>query len=203
MKVERRKNKKEIIAVIIAIIVAVIMLIILINALTREKFELTNWQKQDLANIFPQEHIDKIYFYKGGLFSIGSTKTLCNSIYIDEDYKINDSGLLVHEVMHTWQARKGCLTKEIIPSLYAQFSSYLTEGSRNYAYYYSINESIENLNPEQEASIVEDFYKTSLANRSEFNNFYTLCRECNDSNLTSYEINKIADNAREIFEKYL
>lgn len=180
----------------------------LINVLTREKFQLDDKQKETLLIFFPSEHINNIHFYKGGTFSLGSTRVICDSIYFrdkDERDKLFFNSpddylslnLLVHEVTHTWQARKGCFSMSF-SALYSQFKSFLTHGTRNHAYLYSLNADIKDLNPEQEASIVDNFYLLTFTNLTEFRTFCTDCG--NTINETTFEILK--NKTKNILEKY-
>ena len=149
------KNKKiKIFLEIIFGIIALLILAVIINSLTRTKIELTSSQKSDLALFFPNDLINNLTVYKGGLISIGASKAIGNNIYLNEK-DLNDTSMLIHEATHSYQ--KGGVG-EMISSIYVQFVSYLTHGTRHYAYYYSINDSVENFNSEQEASLVQDFY---------------------------------------------
>ena len=184
------------------------MLILLINILIRERFQLKEKQRETLLLFFPEEHINRISFYKRGVFSIGSTKVLCNSIYFrDKSYwdkrfftQPNSEfslSLLVHGTTHTWQSRKGCL-KMISSSLYNQFKSFLKYGSRSYAYYYSLEDNAEDLNVEQEASIVQDFYLASFTDMEEIG---FICQDC-PYPITETALEKLKIKTERIIEKY-
>ena len=206
-KKTKRKKWKRIIFLVLIGIITLISVILLVNILIREKFELTKKQKETLIIFFPEEHISHLSFYKGGLFSVGSTKVICSSIYFrDKSYwdkfffnepnNKHSLELLVHEVTHTWQARKGCF-KMSFSAVYHQFTSFLKYGSRNYAYHYSLDDNIEDLNPEQEASIIQDFYSLAFQNLSRL----VLCKDCPDPiDKTTFE--KMKNKAEKIIEKY-
>lgn len=159
------KFTKEGVLKIADIVFIAIVILMVLNGLSRKEIVLDEGQKQALSKIFPESHINKITFWKGGLVSIGSTKTLCNSIYFKKNDEIT-SNLLIHETTHTWQSKtfSDC-AKMTASSLYNQLAAFLKHGSRNYAYYYSLG-SLENLNAEQEASIIEDYYLLKYQNAS-------------------------------------
>lgn len=159
---------KERVLKIINIIFIIIVILIMLNGLLRKEIVLEDGQKKELSKIFPESYINKITFWKGGLASIGSTKVLCSSIYFNENYEITNN-LLVHESVHTWQSKtfSNCI-KMTSSSLFNQFAAFLRHGSRSYAYDYEINslENLNDLNAEQEASIVEDYYLLKYQNAS-------------------------------------
>jgi hypothetical protein len=158
----------RILSIIIIILLVLILLTIILNLILRKEVAISNNQIENLKKIFPKEHIENIKLFKGGLFSIGSTKVICKSIYFEDSglgsYFFNNPEsnesivLLVHETAHTYQAitLDKCI-KMISSSLYNQFIAYLKYGSRNYAYYYNIK-SEKDFNPEEEASIIEDYF---------------------------------------------
>ena len=190
------KFSKERALKIINIVFIIILILILINALSRTEVELTEEQISTLEKIFPESHIEKIKIYKGGLLSIGTAKTLCNSIYFHKKEEI-PTYLLVHETAHTYQFQtpSNCL-KLSISSLYLQFTSFLESWDRTLIYDYSLNQKP--LNVEQEASKIEDFYylKYEQGDLSS-----TGCLDCEE-----YEYDKVItvleSETQRILEKY-
>jgi len=179
MKKRKIKNKAKnrflrILLIVLITIIILVLLVIILNLILRKEVSLSNNQIENLNKIFPKEHIKDIRLYEKGLFSIGSTKTIYKSIYFENTglgkyfFENPDSNksiiLLVHETVHTYQSRNsfGCIKMSIL-SLCSQFIAYLKYGSRNYAYYYRID-SDTNLNPEQEASIIEDYFNLKFVN---------------------------------------
>ena len=207
MKKDKKKRIKRFLLTIFLIIILIIVLFFIINNILRKEVSISNNQIENLNKIFPNEHINNIKLYKGGLFSIGSTKVICKSIYFEnsdlgtyffEDQDSNESlVLLVHETTHTYQARTPikCI-KMTFSSLYNQFFAYLKHGSRNFAYYYNISE--ENYNPEQEASIIEDYFFLKLMNG---NIIQTSCYDC-DVYEKEELVNILEIKKSKILEKY-
>ena len=187
------KNRRQII-ISIAVLFGIIILFFMVNFLARKDFKLTENQKNDLEIFYPDNHLDSISFYRGGLLSIGSTKVVCNSIYFNNEPS-ND--LLVHEVMHTWQSRNGCI-KMIASSLFNQFKSYLKYGERNQAYFYSINDNSSEFNVEQEATLVQDFYIAAFSNKS---SYFLFCEDC-PNEIDNETLIKFAGKSIEILKKY-
>ncbi|PIN93897.1 hypothetical protein COU54_01210 [Candidatus Pacearchaeota archaeon CG10_big_fil_rev_8_21_14_0_10_31_24] len=225
------KKKRQIIKILAYITLFLILLLILlifINILLRNEILLTSYQKDSLKNIFPQNHIESVRFYEGGLLSIGSTKTICKSIYILPNEKgkhiINNPEseeailLIVHEVTHTFQGKRidSCI-KMSLSSLYAQFRAFLKYGSRNYAYYYPLNLSFDIFNrkyfynPEQEASIIEDYYYLKFLDGNLSN---TNCYDCSknssgdiscfscDNYSKKYVLDNLENISLDILDKY-
>ena len=147
-----------------------------------------------MALFFPNDLINNLTVYKGGLISIGASKAIGNNIYLNEK-DLNDTSMLIHEATHSYQ--KGGVG-EMISSIYVQFVSYLTHGTRHYAYYYSINDSVENFNSEQEASLVQDFYVVAFTNSSKFKMY---CIDC-ETHLSNSTIKILEEKARAILNKY-
>lgn len=188
--------------IIIGCIYLAISFSVIMNELTREKIILDEHQFNSLKYFFSAEHIGNVSFYKGGLFSIGASKALCNSVYINPRanpyFALNESsamsiGLLIHETMHTWQARKGCL-RMITLSLGAEYWSFFSTGEIANAYYYSISQS--KFNMEQEANIPRDLFL--ILNEDSFIIHCTDCQEV----LSEAELDKIYNLSREVILKY-
>jgi len=199
---KKRENYTWVYAVIL-----LLLFLVSLNIRMRERIYLDDFQKNVLLNFFSEEHIDSIKFYRGGMVSLGSTRVLCNNIYFNprtssyffEDNISSDSlSFLVHETTHTFQSRKSCLSV-VVSSLSNQLFAYFKHGSRNYAYLYSINESLENFNVEQEASLVEDYFQLSFADENQ--TIYINCLNCD--NYTSEELFFIfKERFNEIILKY-
>lgn len=206
MKKSKKKRIKKIILIIILITIILIIVFFIVNAFLREKVILKEKDLDELKKIFPENRLSDIKVYKKGLISIGVSKTFCKSIYInvkdspnflkDENYN-NDILLLVHETTHTYQSKTIPLCiKTGISSIYNNLISYLRYGSRHYAYVYNLSE--ENYNPEQEASIIEDYFYLNFQNGD---SSYIICGDC--SNISDYELIKYLELKKSsILEKY-
>jgi hypothetical protein len=110
-----------------------------------------------------------------GLFGFGGAPfTYCNTIYIPAgrlppaehpDYEDALIDLLAHEVHHVWQYQNGG-ADYMSDSLVNQFAAHLKTGTRNGAYDFErgINEgkTWAQLNPEQQAYLIEKSYKQGL-----------------------------------------
>ena len=189
----------------ILIILGIILFLTILNYFLREEFYLNEEEERALLEFFPKEHLNKITLYEGGVISWGASKIFFNNVYInprtDPQFanrsSIASQSLLVHEAMHTWQSRKGGYIKMDIEALYYQFISFLKYGSRNYAYLYSINQSIESLHVEQEAELVDDYFSLKY----EPGKFYIFCTDC--ENLSIDDLIPIYDvKVKEIFDRY-
>ncbi|MSS74497.1 hypothetical protein EXS72_02550 [Candidatus Pacearchaeota archaeon] len=201
----KKKRWKQATYYSILIILGIIIFLTILNYFLREEFYLNHEEKQALLEFFPEEHLNKINWYNGGVISWGASKIFFNNVYINprttpqfaNRSSIESQSLLVHETMHTWQSRKGGYIKMDIEALYYQFISFLKYGSRNYAYIYSINQSIDSLNVEQEAELVDDYFSLKY----ETEEFYIRCIDC--ENLSIEEIIPIYDiKVKEIFARY-
>lgn len=101
--------------------------------------------------------------------------TIGNTIYIPEgwldpnsaNYQTNRNDLLVHEAAHSWQYQNGG-TDYIGESLWNQFKGWATGGDRNAAYEFEQpikdGKSWAELNPEQQAHLIEEAYHQGLFN---------------------------------------
>jgi hypothetical protein len=70
---------------------------------------------------------------------------------------------LIHELTHVWQGHHSQFAWEyMINSLVAQGHAILTEGNRNRAYDYKPGEPWDDYNVEQQASIVEDWFRNGM-----------------------------------------
>jgi hypothetical protein len=89
-------------------------------------------------------------------------RTVGNNIYIPPRFTVSDAYMaqtLIHELTHVWQYQHGG-THYISESLAAQIGAALSSGSRNAAYVYSIQagQSFFDFSPEQQGSIVENYF---------------------------------------------
>jgi len=113
---------------------------------------------------------DKVAIAAGSVGSAGSTRTIGNTIYMEDDeFQDNTSTLtpeglntLIHELGHVWQYQHGGL--EYIPNaLTAQAESTITTGDRNDAYNWrrAVGQQKEwkDWNAEQQAMAMEDYFK--------------------------------------------
>lgn len=194
MKKRKIKTKKALFIALIVILIIILFLFIILNIILRKEIQLKNNDINTLEKIFPREHLENIKIYEKGLFSIGSTKAICKSIYFEDPYSDESISLLVHETVHTYQAKTltRCI-KMSVSSLYNQFIAFLKYGSRNFAYYYSIDKI--SYNPEQEAAIIEDYFYLKFLNR-DISNIY--CSDCQD-----YKKEEVIKNLETIVKKIL
>jgi hypothetical protein len=101
-----------------------------------------------------------------GLNNLMAPHTVGNTIYLPKDsYKNGGTNLLVHEAAHSWQYQNGG-TDYIGASLWNQLKGSLSSGSRNEAYEYDepikAGKSWAQLNPEQQASVLDTAYSRGL-----------------------------------------
>lgn len=123
--------------------------------------------------------------------------TIGNTIYIpegwlnpnDPNYQSQRNELLVHEAAHTWQYQNGG-TDYIGESLWNQAIGALTGGSRDAAYNYeqpiSQGKSWAELNPEQQAHLLDEAYSRGL-----FDNPNAQFVTADGTNITAYVRNAI------------
>ena len=116
-----------------------------------------------------------IKIVRNSMISTGASKTLGNSMYLEDDWGgavFNDSAaepltltslgrqLLIHEMGHVWQYQNGGLAY-VGDSLWAQLKASLGSGSRNGAYEWRPNHDAgvdwADWNPEQQAQAIEDY----------------------------------------------
>jgi Domain of unknown function (DUF4157) len=99
---------------------------------------------------------------------ISAPTTLGNNIRIAPGYRL-DSSTLIHELTHIWQFQNHGLSY-ISDSLVHQLAGILGSGDRNAAYSYTIipGRPFANYTAEQQAMIVEDFYRQP-SKRSDLN----------------------------------
>ena len=98
-------------------------------------------------------------------------------IAFDEDYDDYHKEVLIHELTHVWQGHHGLVSWDfMVQSLTCQAKAIgkalFTRGtplkdSRNAAYVYTPGKLFQDYNVEQQAIIVEDWYKYQRAGRSE------------------------------------
>jgi hypothetical protein len=113
---------------------------------------------------------DKVSITAGSVGSTGSTRTIGNTIYMEDDEfqgstsELTADGLntLIHELGHVWQYQHGGL--DYIPNaLKAQLESTIVTGDRNDAYDWrravKNNREWKDWNAEQQAEAMEDYFK--------------------------------------------
>ncbi|HEU5383681.1 MAG TPA: DUF4157 domain-containing protein [Ktedonobacteraceae bacterium] len=139
------------------------------NALTTQSRGLTPEEITYAREIF-RDSLDysAIRITKHSMFSAGASRTIGNTINLEDEYydgdtmNLTDSGkfTLIHEMGHVWQYQHGGLTY-IPESLIAQFRASRGAGSRNAAYDWraAITAGIpwERWNPEQQAEAIEEY----------------------------------------------
>lgn len=221
-KKSEQKSKKisKILRFILLGLLILIMLLVVLNSILRKPLQISEENYKALKTIFPEEHINKIKIYQGGLISVGSTRTLCNAIYFPSysSFAQNQSSkesirLLVHEAVHTYQSESSC-ARTLFSSLYSQLRAGIKYNNRNYAYYYPLDlecnlynsEGGGYLNAEQEATIIEDYFYIKYQNGSKSGIF---CYDCNGTNYFScgnyskdFLIDKLGNLTSEILGKY-
>jgi hypothetical protein len=105
---------------------------------------------------------------RGGAAALGASRTIGDTIYLQDGEFAGSCGLdldpdsttLIHELTHVWQFQHGGASY-IAGALSAQLGSVLTTGERDAAYDYTAllerGTPWESWNPEQQASLVEDY----------------------------------------------
>lgn len=89
-------------------------------------------------------------------------RTVGNNIYIPRNFTIANAEIaqtLIHELTHVWQYQHGG-TSYISISLSSQIAAGIGRGNRNFAYDYQLagGESFFDFSPEQQGSIVENYF---------------------------------------------
>lgn len=89
-------------------------------------------------------------------------RTVGNNIYVPDGFTIRNAGMaqtLIHELTHVWQYQHSG-TSYISVSLGRQIVAAIRRGSRNFAYQYTIgpSQSFFDFRPEQQGSIVENYF---------------------------------------------
>jgi hypothetical protein len=70
----------------------------------------------------------------------------------------------IHELTHVWQGHHSSFAwAYMIESMVAQGHAIITQGNRNRAYDYTPGEPWENYNVEQQALIVQDWYRNGMS----------------------------------------
>jgi peptidoglycan hydrolase-like protein with peptidoglycan-binding domain len=115
---------------------------------------------------------DKVSIAAGSLGSVGASRTLGNTICMeDENFEdntssLNDKGLgtLIHELGHVWQYQHGGVAY-IPDALGAQAESAVTTGERSGAYVWRTalqeGKEWEDWNAEQQAQAMEDYFRAT------------------------------------------
>lgn len=148
---------------------------------------------QDEVNTLKGVYGDKIDYSKirikegsSGLNEFLAPHTIGNTIYLPKssEGKYNPKELLVHEAAHVWQNQNGG-TDYIADSLVSQVKGFLSGGDRNAAYEYDKpiqqGKSWKELNPEQQAHLIEDAYNNNI-----FSNPNAVMRDKNGNDITAY-----------------
>jgi hypothetical protein len=79
---------------------------------------------------------------------------------------------LIHELTHVWQGHHSLIAWEyMVDSLLAQGHAILTEGNRNRAYDYKPGKVWNDYNVEQQANIVEDWFRNGMRPEDELFNY--------------------------------
>ncbi|MEO6589950.1 MAG: hypothetical protein ABIP06_11665 [Pyrinomonadaceae bacterium] len=138
--------------------------------------ELTNQEISELKKVYG-DSIDysQIHVKEGnlGLANGLAPHTIGNTIYIPEgwldpnsaNYRKDHNELFAHETAHVWQYQNGG-TDYIGESLWNQFKGWASGGSRDDAYNFGkavdAGKSWADLNPEQQAALMEESYRDGL-----------------------------------------
>lgn len=141
------------------------------DKIARRQRRLTDEEKTIARGVF-HDSIDysKVVITRNSMFSVGSTKTIGNKIHFlyDSEFKgdtmeLSGEGMqtLIHELGHVWQYQNGGIAY-IPKALWAQYQATRKTGDRDAAYewldaHYA-NKPWEKWNPEQQASLAEDYY---------------------------------------------
>jgi hypothetical protein len=79
---------------------------------------------------------------------------------ISSDYKRKTRNIFIHELVHVWQGQHSKIPGSYQASSFlGQIWSLITTGERKSAYQYKAGESWDSYNVEQQAKIVEDWFK--------------------------------------------
>ena len=132
---------------------------------------LTGYERSQARKIY-QDSIDydKVSIAAGSLGSVGASRTIGNTICLedkkfeDNTSSLTDKGLrtLIHELAHVWQYQHGG-ARYIPNALWAQAASTVETGDRNAAYHWreALQEGKEwkDWNAEQQAAAMEDYFR--------------------------------------------
>lgn len=87
-----------------------------------------------------------------------------SSANISTDYQKKIRDTLIHELVHVWQGQHSLLSGLYqASSLFSQLGSILRTGSRHDAYRYTPGQDWSSYNVEQQAKIVENWFKNGLS----------------------------------------
>ncbi|MBK8012204.1 MAG: hypothetical protein IPK13_12720 [Deltaproteobacteria bacterium] len=126
---------------------------------------LTDDQKVRYRNVYGSTvDLDSVRIRRGGPLSWGASKTIGNTIFLQDDCfdangQLNELGknTLDHEMAHIWQYQNGG-SDYIHGSIFAQAMGMVTDGDRRAAYDWrsAFNDGLAfcDLNPEQQASLI-------------------------------------------------
>jgi hypothetical protein len=88
--------------------------------------------------------------------------------YISSGYKAEIRSTFIHELTHVWQGQHSWMPGAYqLKSLWSQGCALVTTGDRGGAYRYKSGEAWEAYNVEQQAAIVEDWFKAGLSESDE------------------------------------
>lgn len=84
-------------------------------------------------------------------------------LHVGSDYDEIPKGLLIHELAHVWQGQHGIPFDYVINSGCSQAYSWVTTGNTGGAYEYSDNLQWFEYNVEQQAAIVQHWYRAGMS----------------------------------------
>jgi hypothetical protein len=128
---------------------------------------LSDTEKELFEDIYGDSvDLDQVRVKRGGLASVGAARTVGNTIYLPDHYFDASGNLtadgretLAHEMGHVWQNQNGG-GDYMHKALWAQAKAAVGSGSRNGAYDWvtaaNAGVAFEDLNPEQQAHVIED-----------------------------------------------
>ncbi len=142
---------------------------------TGQPVPIANKEKMILQRIFGSSlDISKINFVYNSALSLGSTRTIKNTIHFAKKNNITSNSyrtskdfyiLLVHESTHAWQYQNIGL-RYIPDSFYNQAKGYIIHKSRGEAYKYQLikNKSFKKYSSEQQAMILQEYFSLKIFN---------------------------------------
>lgn len=144
------------------------------DRITRRRRRLTDEETTDARDIYRNSlNYSKIVLTRDSILSIGASKTIGNTIHLEDSLFHEDTmsltsqgrRILIHEMGHVWQYQNGGLAY-IPKALWAQLQSTVKTGSMDGAYEWEKVKDTpwEDWNPEQQAEFIEDYYSILRAN---------------------------------------
>lgn len=184
------------------------LILFIISHIIAEPIKISEEQENILKSIYGENILNgtKFYAIRSLLIEIPPSHVFFDKVYLNwywqyeqksENFNLNYRATmtLIHEMMHVYQIKKN-LIKTAASSSISLIKSFLSTGSKNSAYQYSLNQ--ENYNVEQEAQLITDYYGLILFNEDIYKR---CCLECTKMSLEEIKT-KLKEKTRIFLEEY-